>query len=85
MEIKQKNKKKHNAESLMIDLMYQVTEELMRRISEPDASPSDIRNAISLLKDNNITVDIKEGEILSIVNENKDDPLPFEAFSKEAD
>lgn len=83
MGIKQVNKKKHNAEELMVDLMYKITNELLRRVSEPDASPQDIRNAISLLKDNNITVEIDKGELLKMVKGSKDEPLPFEAFDKE--
>lgn len=84
MGIKETNKKKHSAEQLMVDLMYKITEELLRRVDDPDASPQDIRNAISLLKDNNITVDINKGELLEMVKESKDKPLPFEAFDKEA-
>ena len=84
MGIKQTNQKKHKAENLMVDLMYKITEELLRRVDDPDASPQDIRNAISLLKDNNITVEVTKGELLDIVKNNKDTTLPFEAFDKEA-
>lgn len=74
MGYKKVNAKKTKAEELMVDLMLKVTEDLMTKINSGEASPSDVRNAISLLKDNSITVSITKGEPLAFL---KEDNLPF--------
>jgi hypothetical protein len=74
--IKEMNKKKHKAEEIMVDLMVKLTEELMYKIQSGEASSQDVRNAISLLKDNNVTVAVTKGEPLNILKEDK--VLPFE-------
>lgn len=75
--VKEMNRKKHKAEGLMVDLMYIITEELMYKIKSGEASSQDMRNAISLLKDNGVTVDITQGEPLSVIQTGEE--LPFES------
>jgi len=79
---KDMNKKKHKAEELMVDLMVKIAEELMVKIENGEASSQDVRNAISLLKDNGVSVEIKAGEPISIIKENK--VLPFEGTHTQA-
>lgn len=74
--IKEMNKTKHKTEALMVDLMYLITKELMEKIQLGEASSQDVRNAISLLKDNGVSIDITKGEPLSVLQTGED--LPFE-------
>lgn len=73
---KQMNQKKHKAEELMVDLMLKVVEDLKYKIEAGEASSGDVRNAISLLKDNSITVAITKGDPKSILKEAEEE-LPF--------
>lgn len=66
---------KHRVEHKMIELLLRTTEELIKRIENGDAAPQDISNAIRLCKENDININIKEGKLLAVVENNED--LPF--------
>lgn len=55
--------KRRQTEEMMVDLLYETTKELLRRIRSGEATPQDISNVIKLLNNNEITVAIKKGEI----------------------
>lgn len=79
---KEMNRKKHVAEELMVDLMLKVVEDLKYKIEAGEASSGDVRNAISLLKDNSITVAITKGEPLDLLS--SDETLPFHGKNTQA-
>jgi hypothetical protein len=60
-------------ETLLAELLEETTRQLLARIKAGEASPADFKNARELLKDNNITSDVQEGDELDILNEE----LPF--------
>lgn len=60
-------------EQLLADLFEVTAKELLRRIKNKEASPSDIKNAIQWLKDNSITVEVRKGHPLAALAE----ALPF--------
>ena len=68
------NKLKHAAEEMMVELLHATTEELLVRIRQGEASPQDISNAIRICKENDVTIAIKEGSPLGVLDED----LPFE-------
>lgn len=59
----------------MIELLFLTTEELIKRIKDGDAAPQDISNAIRICKENDININIKEGKLLKVVENNEN--LPF--------
>ena len=60
-------------ETLLAELLEETTRQLLARIKAGEASPADFKNARELLKDNNITSDVQEGDELDILSEE----LPF--------
>lgn len=70
------NELKHKAELRMVELLDEITEELLRRVQSGDASPQDISNAIRLLKENGIDIHVSKGDPLDIL---KEEVLPFES------
>lgn len=67
------NKLKHETEEMMVRLLHAATEDLLTRIEQGEASPQDISNAIRICKENDVTIAIKEGKPLGVL----DKQLPF--------
>lgn len=72
-DVEKVNKLKHEAESMMVKLLHATTKELVKRIQSGEASPQDISNAIRLCKENDVSIEIKEGKPLPVLDED----LPF--------
>ena len=64
-----------DTEELMDILLYSVSQNLLDKIQAGEATPQDISNAIKLLHNNGITVEVKKGDPLSILSEE----VPFES------
>lgn len=58
------------------NLLQLTAEELLKRVQTGEATHQDISNALKLLKDNHVTVDVKKGDPLDILSQS----LPFEEF-----
>lgn len=56
-------------EDLLGDLLDATAKDLLKRVRSGEASPSDVRNAISLLKDNGITCEVRKGTPLDILSQ----------------
>lgn len=67
--------KRRLTEEILVDLLYETAQELLRRIRAGEASPQDISNAIKLLHNNGITVAVNNREVISGLLED----LPFES------
>lgn len=62
-------------EQELSDLLVEMVRSFREKIKNGEATASDMKNAIQLLKDNNITYDVKKGEIPDGIL----DDLPFES------
>lgn len=71
------NKKKHNVEQTLLDLLEATAEELLRRVKSGEAGPQDISNAIRMMKENDIDIHINQGDPDDILSQLED--LPFES------
>ena len=71
------NKKKHNVEQTLLDLLEATAEELLRRVKSGEAGPQDISNAIRMMKENDIDIHINQGDPDDILRQLED--LPFES------
>lgn len=76
---KEINKRKHQIEKMMVDLLEQVTKDLLDKVRSGEATSNDVSNAIRLLKENDIDIHITKGEPLGILEEVT---LPFESDTK---
>lgn len=65
--------KRRMTEELMVELLYETTQELLKKIRSGEATHQDISNIIKLLHNNDITVAVKHGEIPEGILED----LPF--------
>jgi hypothetical protein len=61
--------------SALNDLFSETVKALSAKIASGKASASDLKNAIQLLKDNNVTCEVKKADPF----ERLSDPLPFTA------
>ena len=68
-----KNNLRQETESLMDQLLYSVSDTLLNKVLIGEASSQDIANAIKLLHNNGITVEVKKGDPLTLLSEE----LPF--------
>lgn len=54
----------------LLDMLLELTaKDLVRRIESGEASPSDMANALRLLKDNDVTITIKDSDALGELHE----------------
>lgn len=72
---------KEQLENTLESLLQLVANELVERVSSGRAEHQDISNAIKLLKDNHVNVDVKQGDPLDILSEK----LPFDSLQDFSD
>lgn len=68
--------------SLLDDLWLSTVQDLIAKIKEGSAAPTDIGNAIKLLRDNGIVMDAKQGkqtleELVQSMTTGEDDPKQY--------
>lgn len=69
---------KQEHEELLELLWVETVKEILRRVKDQTASPTDISNALKLLRDNGITLDLSKGDALDFLKDIKLDEGDFD-------